>query len=110
MDNNKTEKFNKIIDSKIEELTEKINTDDPERDPVSPDVSIGRLSRMDSMQMQQMSLNTLRRQKAELKQLEDAKKRIVIGTFGKCAVCRKDISEERLEFKPDAELCINCAV
>ena len=60
------------IDARIEELEALLSDDSEELKPITPDVSIGRLSRLDSMQMQQMALEQHRRQEAELQKLKDA--------------------------------------
>ncbi len=43
-----------------------------------------------------------------LQQIEDALKRIDDGTFGLCTRCGREITEERLEARPWATLCIDC--
>ncbi|MEH6645969.1 TraR/DksA family transcriptional regulator [Sulfitobacter sp.] len=45
----------------------------------------------------------------EMRQLEDALKRIANGTYGDCAKCGKEISEARLEAVPYTLLCRTCA-
>ena len=40
--------------------------------------------------------------------IERALERIEAGTYGTCQRCGKQISEERLEALPYAELCIDC--
>ncbi|MDX6514141.1 MAG: hypothetical protein QOE36_3645 [Gaiellaceae bacterium] len=44
-----------------------------------------------------------------LRAIDAALKRIEDGTYGKCRVCGKDISPERLEAMPWADLCIDDA-
>lgn len=41
--------------------------------------------------------------------VDAALRRIEEGTYGTCSSCGKRISEERLEARPWAELCIDCA-
>jgi RNA polymerase-binding protein DksA len=40
--------------------------------------------------------------------IEDALVRLENGSFGRCASCRGEIAEERLEAVPWATLCIDC--
>jgi len=40
--------------------------------------------------------------------IDDALKAIELGFYGTCQRCGKKISEERLEVKPEATLCITC--
>ena len=97
------------IDVRIEEINAILGTNSEDTKPIEPDVSIGRLSRLDSMQMQQMALEQKRRQEAELQKLQEALKRIEDGSYGSCMMCRQAIAPARLEAQPDAILCINCA-
>ncbi len=109
MNKDNLEKFRSLIEVRIDEINKKLGVDDIETKPIAPDVAIGRLSRMDSMQMQQMALDSIRRQKSELQNLRNALTRIDKGTYGNCGLCRKPIAEARLEAQLDAVLCINCA-
>lgn len=97
------------IDTRIAELRAFLSTDSEDTKPIKPDVAIGRLSRLDSMQMQQMALEQRRRQEGELQKLKDALKRIENGSYGTCMMCRQPIATARLLAKPDAILCIHCA-
>jgi len=40
---------------------------------------------------------------------ERALERIDEGTYGECVLCGAEISEGRLEARPEASLCIDCA-
>jgi RNA polymerase-binding protein DksA len=44
-----------------------------------------------------------------LEEIEAALKRVDAGTFGTCTNCGRPIAEERLEARPWAALCIDCA-
>jgi len=45
----------------------------------------------------------------EIRQIEQALRRIEDGTYGSCARCGANISPARLQALPDASLCIDCA-
>jgi len=45
----------------------------------------------------------------ELAQVRQALHRIESGTYGTCAACGKPIARARLEARPIATLCIDCA-
>ena len=47
--------------------------------------------------------------RAEVQQIRLALLRIENGTYGNCAVCGKAIKRERLEARPIATRCIDCA-
>ncbi len=70
---------------------------------------VGRLSRMDAMQIQEMNLEAERRRNRELAALDHALNRIENQNYGICSECDEDINPKRLEVDPVALLCINCA-
>jgi DnaK suppressor protein len=70
---------------------------------------MGRLSRMDAMQQQAMTLELDRRGQQELRQIEGALRRIESGEFGDCGECGEEISLGRLKVNPTATRCIKCA-
>lgn len=70
---------------------------------------VGRLSRMDAMQMQAMSQETNRRREEELKRIAIALRQIEEGEYGYCQECGEAIARGRLQADPAAMLCIVCA-
>jgi DnaK suppressor protein len=70
---------------------------------------VGRLSRVDALQGQQMALATERRRDAELQRIDKALARIDAGDFGWCLKCDEPIAPKRLELDPAAPYCIGCA-
>ncbi len=77
--------------------------------PVTLDTSIGRLSRLDAIQSQQMALGLKARQQQALLRVQNALKAVANGTYGQCRRCQEAIALERLEAQPDAVLCVNSA-
>jgi DnaK suppressor protein len=71
--------------------------------------SVGRLSRMDALQVQAMAQETRRRRRRELARIDAALRQIEEGEFGWCRNCGEAISEARLEIDPAAPLCVDCA-
>ncbi|MFW2405669.1 MAG: TraR/DksA family transcriptional regulator [Gammaproteobacteria bacterium] len=69
----------------------------------------GRLSRMDAMQAQAMSVEANRRRKQQLGRVKAALNRIDDGDYGGCLECGESIDPRRLEHDPAAPLCIGCA-
>jgi DnaK suppressor protein len=70
---------------------------------------VGRLSRMDAMQAQAMSVETGRRRRETLRQIAGALQRIEEDEYGYCQECGEDIAPARLEFDATTLLCIQCA-
>ncbi|MDC0144276.1 TraR/DksA C4-type zinc finger protein [Verrucomicrobia bacterium] len=76
---------------------------------VELDTAIGRLSRMNAMQNQQMALELRRRQEQQLQRIANALKRMNQNRYGLCGRCKQPIAEERLEVSPDVVMCVKCA-
>ncbi|RLJ17139.1 conjugal transfer protein TraR [bacterium endosymbiont of Escarpia laminata] len=70
---------------------------------------IGRLSRMDAMQAQQMALEVSRRRQSQLLKVEGALRRIDSGEYGYCFVCGEEIGIRRLSVDPANTRCMECA-
>ncbi len=80
------------------------------RAPVELDQqSVGRLSRMDALQVQAMAMETSRRRAGELKRIAAALARMDEGEYGYCAECGEEIAARRLELDPATPLCVECA-
>lgn len=45
----------------------------------------------------------------QLAEIEAAESRLAEGTYGRCSVCGRDIPEGRLEARPVARTCVDCA-
>jgi len=69
---------------------------------------VGRLTRMDAMQAQQMSLEAARRRQHQLLTIEGALRRIESGEYGYCFVCGEEIDVRRLSVDPANTRCIAC--
>jgi DnaK suppressor protein len=81
-----------------------------ERAPVTLEQdSVGRLSRMDAMQVQAMALAAQRRRQQDMIAIDAALRRIDEGEFGYCLMCGDAIAEARLVHSPAAATCIACA-
>ena len=77
--------------------------------PVELDqASVGRLSRMDAMQAQQMAQASERRRQQQLLRIEAALRRIETGEYGYCFVCGEEIDVRRLYVDPSITRCIRC--
>ena len=108
MDAEKLEKFRGLLDRLAMELRAALSERDA-TEVVVLDTSIGRLSRMDAMQSQQMALALKERQRQQLTRVERALRAVEDGTYGSCKLCRGLIAEDRLEAQPEATVCVQCA-
>lgn len=76
---------------------------------VAPDKAIGRLSRLDAMQMQEMAREAQRQRGARMHELREAMRRMDVGEYGICAACGEWIDYPRLEARPEIRRCGACA-
>jgi DnaK suppressor protein len=77
--------------------------------PVELDqASVGRLSRMDAMQVQAMAQESARRRQRRLIGIEGALRRIASGDYGFCFVCGEEIDARRLAADPTITRCLAC--
>ena len=70
---------------------------------------VGRVSRIDAMQQQEMAKATQAQRTAELKRIDAALERVEAGDYGYCIECDEAIAPKRLEIDPATALCIDCA-
>lgn len=108
MDQSTQDSFRVLIGARLAEIETELSATSDSTKPIAPDVSVGRLSRLDSMQMQQMALAGKRRLEEQRARLHEAVRRIDAGTYGRCARCDEDIAIERLQHQPDAVMCMPC--
>ena len=109
MDADRINHFRSRLETLAKEIKEDLNTSKDSAGIVELNTSIGRLSRMDAMQNQQMALELRRRQENQLLRIQNAIKRMDQGQYGLCGKCKKPIAEERLEASPDVVMCVRCA-
>ena len=109
MEQNQLDIFRKVLISLRKEI-EQLNTDSGDAtDTVTLDQSmVGRLSRMDAMQAQQMAQETARRRQVQLQKIDNALRRMEAGDYGYCFKCRDEIDAARLDFDPTCTRCIGC--
>lgn len=80
------------------------------RKPVELDqASVGRLSRMDALQMQAMAQAEERRRQRDIQRTQYALKRLDEGEYGFCQTCGEAIAPGRLAVDPTVLTCIGCA-
>jgi DnaK suppressor protein len=75
---------------------------------VSPDNAIGRLSRLDSMQMQEVAKEASRQRGMRIHRLREALSKMDRGNYGLCTACSEWIDFERLKAGPETLKCSAC--
>lgn len=108
-----------LTDQQYEELTEQLGRLKEEleagleeaRDsakPVDLDNPIGRLSRMDAMQQQQMEDAHKRRIELRLERVKVALIAVERDEYGDCQLCEEPIGYKRLKIVPESPICVSC--
>jgi len=96
--------------ARLADLRDASDTTADNRRPVELDqTSVGRVSRMDAMQVQALAVATDRRRQEEMQRVEAAIKRIDDGEYGYCIACGEEIAAKRLAVDPTIPTCIACA-
>ncbi|MFT5207132.1 MAG: DnaK suppressor protein [Candidatus Omnitrophota bacterium] len=77
--------------------------------PVSPDSSIGRITRMDAIQQKSVAEANLLNANETILSLTEALKNLDNPSFGICILCQKPIAIERVLALPQSKKCVHCA-
>lgn len=78
-------------------------------EPVEPDVSIGRISRMDAINNKSVVEAALSQAQDKLNKLKYALTQVNSPTFGICEKCKGQIPLGRILLKPESAYCVRCA-
>ena len=104
------EQAKSLLIARLAELDEEDRISTEARAPVQLEQdSVGRLSRMDAMQVQAMALASARRRKTERQRIAAALARIEQEEWGWCLRCGEPIAPGRLAHDPAAAQCVSCA-
>jgi len=110
MKQQRLEQLKQELEARKKELKARLSDDEASGEVVELDQArMGRLSRVDAMQAQQMALEAARRHRRELRHIANALARVESGDYGVCTECGEDIDPRRLEIDPAAACCIECA-
>ena len=110
MDSQQTEALRRRLMALRDSLTDIADTATQASATVELDqASVGRLSRMDALQGQQMAHEAERRRQRQLLAVEGALRRLDSDEYGYCFVCGEDINPKRLQVDPTVTRCIQCA-
>ncbi|BAF71074.1 TraR/DksA family transcriptional regulator [Sulfurovum sp. NBC37-1] len=103
------ETIRKKIEEDIETLKEQISTLEEKVKPISPDCSLGRLTRLEAMGEQHVNNKILDESKVRLTRLQNALLRIDKPMFGICIECEEEIGTGRMSVRPESVRCVECA-
>lgn len=78
-------------------------------EPIKPENSLGRISRMDAINNKSVAEAALRNKKKKIAQMKHALSNIDKEGFGSCENCKRQIQPKRLIYMPESTKCVNCA-
>ncbi len=99
----------KQINLLIEKMKEDISSLEKMTEPVKPENSLGRISRMDAINNKSVMEVSLRNKREKLTKLRVAVINIDDENFGKCKMCKNPIQPKRLIYMPESNRCVRCA-
>lgn len=109
LDPQQLEQLHDSLQLKKQELEAQLASSNPDTKPVTLDQqSVGRVSRIDAIQQQQMALANQQQSTQLLKRIELALQRIDSDEYGYCLQCGEPIAFARLQAQPFAGLCLDC--
>ena len=100
--------YKQLLAERKEEILQRLRAINESAKPVDLNEPIGRLTRMDAIQQQQMALNSKKQLEIDLQLVEQAVKRLEDDEYGICLSCEEEIDEKRLQAKPEAPFCTKC--
>jgi len=103
------EQLRALLESRSNELRLQLEQAEGATRPVTLDQqSVGRVSRIDAIQQQQMAIANQAQACRLLRGIEAALQRIEAGEYGDCQHCGEPILFARLQIQPEASLCVAC--
>lgn len=108
MDTIELETFRQQLLQMQNDLRNTLTNDEQGRTVELDQSRMGRLSRMDAQQNQQVALEQKRRMEVSLQAIAGALRRIENGSYGYCYICEEPLSQKRLAFDPTLTRCVNC--
>lgn len=109
MDSSKKAELKRKIKSMISSLQIEIEELQELTKPISPENSLGRITRMDAINNKSVAEASLRNRKRKLGKMHVALANIDEDGYGQCKRCKKTINPKRLLLMPESDKCVNCA-
>ena len=98
------------IESELLQLNQQIEELTKLSQPIEPDCSLGRLTRVEAMNEQVINLKILDEAKLRKTRLTNALQRIDHEMFGICIECEEPIGIGRMMIRPESIRCVGCAL
>jgi len=108
MKKNKIKEIEKIISKELNETLISINEYKELTKPISPENSIGRVSRMDAINNKSVMEESLRKLEAKYEKLKFIKTQTQNEDFGMCLKCKNQIPLRRIMIIPESRFCVKC--
>jgi DnaK suppressor protein len=102
------EELQQILLSERARLEDLLNVSKEGARPVGLDEPIGRLTRMDAIQQQQMTKASRSTYEVKLRQVKAALHLLGKDEYGLCRSCEEPIGYARLKARPEAPYCLGC--
>ncbi len=108
-----TKEERETLRGRLKELLQSSQTEIKELEqltqPIKPENSLGRISRMDAINNKSVAEAALRNKKKKIAQMKMALSSIDKEEFGTCENCKRPIQPARLIYMPESTKCVNCA-
>ena len=91
----------KAMQNEIEGLKEKVK-------PITPDCSLGRLTRQEMIQEQQVNEHAMHEAEIRVNKLKYSLRKVDKDDYGVCAECEEEIIFGRLMLLPESTHCVAC--
>ncbi len=108
MTSDQTERFRQRLLAEQEAIAGLLDRTSTDSRPVDLGLPIGRLSRMDAMQMQGMAQLNRRQLEVRRERVKVALAALDDGSYGSCRACKGAIDLARLEAQPEVPFCLAC--
>jgi DnaK suppressor protein len=109
MEKQEKDNLREKIHQQLQKFQEEIVRLEEMTKPISPENSIGRVSRMDAIQNKSVAEASLRSARKRVASLKMALLKLEEEGFGKCSRCGNPIQPARLIFMPESTRCVRCA-
>ncbi len=103
------EEIKKLIQDEISKTEMLIQEYEEMTKPVSPNVAIGRISRIDAINNKSVTESSLRQAELKLSKLKIVLSKADGNDFGLCVKCKQEIPIARILIRPESLHCVRCA-